>query len=180
MVPYGCETVGDFFAQLKRHFHANMRDIRLFKSVSDGMESEFFVEWHGVQLCMESEDGGIGHLCLSACFGDEGVDEACSEALMSDCGKHATNAEDGVVGNVFVFVKVERGFGFFAEEACVGNDLSTARYVHVRSEVVDIILIEVDNALFLRKDGIPGFEDLIEFGCREIGKRADMQFVSFG
>ena len=60
MVPYGCETVGDFFAQLKRHFHANMRDIRLFKSVSDGMESEFFVEWHGVQLCMESEDGGIG------------------------------------------------------------------------------------------------------------------------
>ena len=152
-----------------------MRDIRLFKSVSDGMESEFFVEWHGVQLCMESE----GACTLAACFGDEGVDEACSEALMSDCGKHATNAEDGVVGNVFVFVKVERGFCFFAEEACVGNDLSTARYVHVRGEVVDIILIEVDNTLFPGKDGIPCFEDLIEFGCREISKRADMQFVSF-
>ena len=71
-------------ARLKCHFHKDMRDIRLFKGVSDGMESEFFVEGHGVQLCMESEDGGIGHLWLAACFGDEGVDEACSEALTTD------------------------------------------------------------------------------------------------
>ena len=66
----------------KWHLHENMRDICLFKNVSDGMEAETFVEGDGGDLGMEAE----GASTLAAGFGEEGVHETGSEALMADSG----------------------------------------------------------------------------------------------
>ena len=136
-----------------------MGDICLFKNVSDGMEAETLVEGNGVGLGMEAEGTGS----LTAGFGEEGVHKTRAEALMALGGEHATDAENGVVGNEFVFAGIERCFVFFAIKAGIGNDFGAACKEDMRSEVVNVIFVKVNDTLFLGEDGITGFEDLVEF-----------------
>ena len=54
-----------------------MRDIGLFKDLTNGMETEAFVEGNGRDLGVKTNS-----LCaLSFCFGEDGSHEAGAEAL---------------------------------------------------------------------------------------------------
>ena len=100
-----------------------MRDVGFEEGFADGLKAEAFIERDSVGLGVKTE----GLSALAAGFGKERVHETGTKALMADSGEHATDTEDGVIGDEFVFVRIEGRFGFFAEEACVGNDLGSAR-----------------------------------------------------
>ena len=79
-----------------------MVDVGFEEGISEGFETETFVERNGRDLGVKTDS-----LCaLSFCFGKEGVHETGTEALMADSGKHTTDTEDRVVRDEFAFVGV--------------------------------------------------------------------------
>lgn len=94
--------------------------------------------------------------------------EEASKTFASVGGEHSSDAQ--------VSLRVAR----VMEESGVSDDLCFAAEADVRSSVVDVILVEVDDVLLECEDRVTCFKDLVEFGGCEIGEMSDVEFDSAG
>ena len=164
-----------FFAFGRSEFslHEDVGNTRFGERFANLGKSEMTIERHSVQLRMNAEDVST----LSFGFGNEAGEKYSSIAFAMFEREHSSGTEYARRGHeVELLVVGGRIVAGLLKEARISDNLACTAQREVRGGIIDVIFVQIHNTLLEDKNGESRFEDLVNLGSGEFGKRFDIHF----